>query len=71
MTAYDGLSTVFFNIRLKRSQERSHTRALMDEATAIVQVRMLKDAGGIPAHGNRKSARDRGEPFDHPNPERS
>ncbi len=70
MTAYDGLSAVFFNIRLKRSQERSHTRALMDEATAIVQVRMLKDAGGIPAHGNRKP-RDRGEPFDHPNPERS
>ncbi|MDQ3124664.1 MAG: flavodoxin family protein [Pseudomonadota bacterium] len=32
-------------------------------------ARMLKDAGGIPAHGNQKSAWDRGERFDHPNPE--
>ncbi len=30
---------------------------------------MLKDAGGIPAHGNQKSAWDKGELFDHPNPE--
>jgi len=30
---------------------------------------MLKDAGGIPAHGNQKSAWDKGERFDHPNPE--
>jgi multimeric flavodoxin WrbA len=32
-------------------------------------ARMLKDAGGIPAHGNQKTAWDNGERFDHPNPE--
>ncbi len=32
-------------------------------------ARMLKDAGGIPAHGNQKSAWDKGERFGHPNPE--
>ncbi len=32
-------------------------------------ARMLKDAGGIPAHGNQKRAWDNGERFDHPNPE--
>ncbi|MDP2241192.1 MAG: flavodoxin family protein [Burkholderiales bacterium] len=32
-------------------------------------ARMLKDAGGIPAHGNQKAAWDSGERFDHPNPE--
>lgn len=32
-------------------------------------ARMLKDAGGIPAHGNRRSAWDAGCRFDHPNPE--
>lgn len=32
-------------------------------------ARMLKDAGGIPAHGNQKSAWDAGERFGHPNPE--
>ncbi len=32
-------------------------------------ARMLKDAGGIPAYGNQKAAWDRGERFDHPNPE--
>jgi multimeric flavodoxin WrbA len=32
-------------------------------------ARLLKDAGGIPAHGNQKSAWDKGERFDHPNPE--
>ena len=32
-------------------------------------ARMLKDAGGIPAHGNQKRDWDRGERFDHPNPE--
>lgn len=32
-------------------------------------ARMLKDAGGIPAHGNQKAAWDKGERFDHPNPE--
>ncbi|MDI1279775.1 flavodoxin family protein [Brevundimonas sp.] len=35
----------------------------------IHMARMLKDAGGIPAHGNQKAAWDRGERFDHPNPE--
>jgi len=32
-------------------------------------ARILKDSGGIPAHGNQKSAWDKGERFDHPNPE--
>lgn len=32
-------------------------------------ARMLADAGGIPAHGNQKTAWDNGERFDHPNPE--
>ncbi len=32
-------------------------------------ARMLKDAGGIPAHGNQRTAWDAGERFDHPNPE--
>lgn len=32
-------------------------------------ARLLKDAGGMPAHGNQRSAWDAGERFDHPNPE--
>ena len=32
-------------------------------------ARMLKDAGGIPAHGNQRSEWDAGCQFDHPNPE--
>lgn len=32
-------------------------------------ARMLKDNGGIPAHGNQRSAWDAGARFDHPNPE--
>ncbi|MEP6633721.1 MAG: flavodoxin family protein [Luteimonas sp.] len=32
-------------------------------------ARMLKDAGGIPAHGNQRKAWDAGTRFDHPNPE--
>ncbi len=32
-------------------------------------ARMLKDAGGIPAHGNQRSQWDAGCRFDHPNPE--
>jgi multimeric flavodoxin WrbA len=32
-------------------------------------ARMLKDAGGIPAHGNQRSAWEAGCRFDHPNPE--
>ena len=32
-------------------------------------ARMLKDSGGIPAHGNQKAAWDKGQRFDHPNPE--
>ncbi|MBA2237912.1 MAG: flavodoxin family protein [Lysobacter sp.] len=32
-------------------------------------ARMLKDAGGVPAHGNQRSAWDAGCRFDHPNPE--
>jgi multimeric flavodoxin WrbA len=32
-------------------------------------ARMLKDAGGVPAHGNVRPAWDEGERFDHPNPE--
>jgi multimeric flavodoxin WrbA len=32
-------------------------------------ARTLKDAGGIPAHGNQRSAWDAGPRFDYPNPE--
>lgn len=32
-------------------------------------ARMLKDAGGIPSEGNSRVAWDKGERFDHPNPE--
>lgn len=32
-------------------------------------ARMLKDAGGMPAHGNQRSEWDAGCRFDHPNPE--
>lgn len=32
-------------------------------------ARMLKDAGGVPAHGNQRSEWDAGCRFDHPNPE--
>lgn len=32
-------------------------------------ARMLKDAGGIPAHGNQPTKWQAGEHFDHPNPE--
>ncbi len=32
-------------------------------------ARLLRDAGGIPAHGNARSAWDDGARFDHPNPE--
>jgi multimeric flavodoxin WrbA len=32
-------------------------------------ARMIKDAGGIPAHGNQRAAWDAGCRFDHPNPE--
>lgn len=32
-------------------------------------AQMLKDAGGIPAHGNQRSEWDAGCRFDHPNPE--
>lgn len=32
-------------------------------------ARMLKEAGGIPAHGNQRTKWDDGARFDHPNPE--
>jgi multimeric flavodoxin WrbA len=32
-------------------------------------ARMIKDAGGIPAHGNQRSKWDAGCRFDHPNPD--
>jgi len=32
-------------------------------------ARLLKDAGGVPAHGNQRSAWDAGARFDFPNPE--
>ena len=35
----------------------------------IHMARMIKDAGGIPAHGNQRSEWDAGCRFDHPNPE--
>ncbi len=32
-------------------------------------ARLLKDRGGVPAHGNQRTAWDDGARFDHPNPE--
>ena len=32
-------------------------------------ARMIKDAGGIPAHGNQRSAWEAGCRFDYPNPD--
>lgn len=32
-------------------------------------ARLLKDAGGVPAHGNQRSLWDAGADFDHPNPD--
>jgi len=32
-------------------------------------ARMIKDAGGIPAHGNQRAAWDAGCRFDYPNPD--
>lgn len=32
-------------------------------------ARMIKDARGIPVHGNQRAAWDAGYRFDHPNPE--
>jgi multimeric flavodoxin WrbA len=32
-------------------------------------ARMIKDAGGLPAHGNQRAAWDQGQRFDFPNPE--
>lgn len=32
-------------------------------------ARLLKDAGGVPVHGNQRSEWDAGARFDHPNPE--
>jgi len=32
-------------------------------------ARLLKDAGGVPAHGNQPAEWEKGERFDHPNPE--
>jgi multimeric flavodoxin WrbA len=32
-------------------------------------ARMIKDAGGLPAHGNQRGAWDQGQRFDFPNPE--
>ena len=40
-----------------------------DETSAFTLDRMLKDAGGIPAHGNQRSEWDAGCRFDFANPE--
>lgn len=37
--------------------------------TLMHLARMLKDAGGIPAHGDQRTAWEAGERVDHPNPE--
>jgi len=37
--------------------------------TCSTLARMLRDAGGIPAHGNQRSEWDAGARFDFPNPE--
>ena len=59
---FSNLSALFLNCTLKRSPELSHTEGLIRISQAI------KDGGGIPAHGNQRSAWDAGCRFDHPNP---
>ena len=38
------------------------------EMGGVETVQLIKDAGGIPAHGNQRSEWDAGCRFDHPNP---
>jgi hypothetical protein len=72
---YDDLSALFFNCTLKPSPQLSHTQGLIDRSAAIMTwnllhlARMLKDAGGIPAHGNQRSGWDAGCRYDFDNPE--
>ena len=52
------------------SDLRLRAEALEAEAPDTVRfTRALKDAGGIPAHGNQRSEWEAGCRFDHPNPE--
>jgi len=55
---------------LRRPRERVH-QPQHDVATwkLLHLARMLKDAGGIPAHGNQRSEWDAGARFDSPFPE--
>jgi hypothetical protein len=69
----DDLSALFFNCALKPPQ-LSHTQGLIDRSAAIMAAHrraalMLKDSGGIPAHGNQRSGWDTGCRYDFGNPE--
>ena len=51
--------------------ERDDWPEILDKVLAadlLHMARLIKDAGGIPAHGNQRSAWDAGCRFDHPNP---
>lgn len=56
---FSDLKAIYINCTLKRSPEPSHTHL----------ARMIKDAGGVPAHGNQRTEWDAGCRFDYPNPE--
>ena len=47
----------------------SDLRAIYVNCTLLHLARMIKDAGGIPAHGNQRTEWDAGCRFDYPNPE--
>jgi len=69
---FSDLNAMFINCTLKRSPEVSDTQALGDISIGIMErnlARMLKDAGGLPAHGNQRTQWDAGCRFDYPNPE--
>jgi hypothetical protein len=69
---YDDLNALFFNCTLKPSPQLSNTQGLIDLSAAIMRkhgVQVLKDAGGIPAHGNQRSGWDAGCRYDFDNPE--
>jgi hypothetical protein len=79
---FSDLRAMYVNCTLKRSPEPSHTQGLAAGSIAIMErnttfltwnllhlARMLKDAGGIPAHGNQRPLWDAGCRFDYENPE--
>ncbi len=72
-TDFSDLGALFLNCTLKRpgGPENDFTNRNTTFMTwnLLHMARMLKDAGGIPAHGNQRSQWDAGRRFDFPNPE--